>query len=177
MSLRIEATPGHVVPETYIHRETGEQQAAALVTPDNLHEVAAWCGGRVAGRSVMVPDAKHGSSWTAAVGCYVLQGQPYPVRVGREFEAEYALKSIVDANLILHHCRVDLHTDRLRCTRSSQHLFACPEARLALVADVLAWTQGYECTDDDSLSAHSRDGCYEQATLALADIDKARADD
>lgn len=49
-------------------------------------------GGRVAGRSVMVPDAKHGSSWTAAVGCYVLQGQPYPVRVGRgeQHEAEGA---------------------------------------------------------------------------------------
>ena len=49
--------------------------------------------------------------------------------------------------------------------------------RLQLAADVLAWTQGYECTDDDSLSAAQYDGCYEQATMALADIDKARADD
>ena len=47
--------------------------------------------------------------------------------------------------------------------------------RLQLAADVLAWTQGYECTDDDSLSAAQYDECYAQATKALADIDKARA--
>lgn len=96
MSLRIEATPGHVIPETYLHRETCEPVCAALVTADNLRAVADWCGGRVAGRSVLVPSQR--GSWTAAVGFYVLKGEDYPVRSGADFEREYVLKSIADAD-------------------------------------------------------------------------------
>ena len=47
--------------------------------------------------------------------------------------------------------------------------------RLQLAADVLAWTMGFECTDDDSMTAEQYDECFAEAVKALADIDKARA--
>lgn len=49
--------------------------------------------------------------------------------------------------------------------------------RLELVADVIAWTMGYDCTDDDRLAADQYDECFGQANQALAVIDGARADD
>ena len=50
-----------------------------------------------------------------------------------------------------------------------------PDERLALVADTLAWTQGWDCTDDDGLSGDNWQKIMTAAAEALAHIDKARS--
>jgi hypothetical protein len=46
--------------------------------------------------------------------------------------------------------------------------------RLELAADVLAWTQGYDCLDDDDISADDYSQIEAAAREALAHIDGAR---
>ena len=49
-----------------------------------------------------------------------------------------------------------------------------PDERLQLVADTLAWVEGWDCTDDDGLSGDNWQKIMDSAAEALAHIDKAR---
>ena len=97
MPLLIEETPGGPLVRSYVRRDgTGRATSAALVRADNLDMIAAWSGGRVFGKSVIVPDPKaEGFSWTAAIGSYVVGGdEQYPVWGSRDFESTWVLESV-----------------------------------------------------------------------------------
>lgn len=72
------------------------------------------------------------------------------------------------AALTICHHALDRHRHRTKGPHMN------PDERLQLAADVLAWTKGYDCTDDDAMSAGVHADAWAQAAKAVAHIDGAR---
>ena len=98
----IEETPGGPLVRHYITRDGKRGPVpAALVTRDNMGDIAHWCGGTLEERGVLV-QWRPGAAALARPGCYVArhggEDPRFMVWAGAEWEARFVLESVAAAD-------------------------------------------------------------------------------